>query len=105
VVFAGLLAGRGVVVVDHGGLRTTYEPVVPVVRIGQRVAVGAPLGHLGPPGPCWANWCRGRPHLGLHWGLLRGLVYLDPLQLLGLGPDGSVRVRLLPFLGAAVRGP
>ena len=27
VTFAGRLAGRGVVVVDHGGLRTTYEPV------------------------------------------------------------------------------
>ena len=27
VTFAGRLAGRGVVVVDHGGVRTTYEPV------------------------------------------------------------------------------
>jgi murein DD-endopeptidase MepM/ murein hydrolase activator NlpD len=32
VVFAGTVAGRGVVSVDHsGGLRTTYEPVLPTV--------------------------------------------------------------------------
>src|SRR5690606_20733419 len=32
VVYAGLLAGRGVVSVSHGALRTTYEPVAPTVR-------------------------------------------------------------------------
>jgi murein DD-endopeptidase MepM/ murein hydrolase activator NlpD len=105
VAYAGPVAGRGVVVVDHGGLRTTYQPVVPAVRVGERVVAGALLGRLGAPGPCWAPWCLGRPHLGLHWGLLRGRVYLDPLLLLGLRPDGSARVRLLPFLGAPARGP
>src|SRR3954468_3215546 len=34
--YAGLLAGRGVVTVVHGSLRTTYEPVAALVRTGQR---------------------------------------------------------------------
>jgi murein DD-endopeptidase MepM/ murein hydrolase activator NlpD len=86
VVFAGMVAGRPVVSVDHAdGLRTTYEPVDPSVAAGQRVTRGSFLGtltsgHRGCPGSA----C-------LHWGLRRGEVYLDPLALLGL-PE----VRLLP---------
>ena len=49
VVFAGAVAGRPVVSVDHpGGLRTTYEPVAPTVAAGQVVALGTPLGALAP---------------------------------------------------------
>jgi murein DD-endopeptidase MepM/ murein hydrolase activator NlpD len=87
VAWAGVLAGRGVVSVRHaGGLRTTYEPVSAAVRAGQRVAAGDRLGLLaaGHPG-CPRPAC-------LHWGLLRGSVYLDPLTLVGAGP-----VRLLPL--------
>jgi murein DD-endopeptidase MepM/ murein hydrolase activator NlpD len=87
VVFAGVLAGRGVVSVAHdGGLRTTYEPVTPAVRAGDAVAAGAPIGTLtaGHSG-CPAAAC-------LHWGLRRGDAYLDPLVLVGRG-----RVRLLPL--------
>jgi len=72
--FAGWIAGRPVVSVDHaGGLRTTYEPVRPSVGAGARVAAGAVLGVLsaGHPG-CPASAC-------LHWGLRRGEAYLDPL--------------------------
>ncbi len=86
VVYAGVLAGRGVVSVDHpSGLRTTYEPVEPLVSAGDMVAAGTVLGLLtaGHPG-CAASAC-------LHWGLRRGAVYLDPLAVLGLA-----RVRLLP---------
>ena len=32
--YAGRLAGRGVVVVTHGALRTTYEPVAAAVAVG-----------------------------------------------------------------------
>ena len=39
--FAGMLAGRGVVVVDHGDTRTTYEPVAAGVAVGDAVAAGA----------------------------------------------------------------
>jgi murein DD-endopeptidase MepM/ murein hydrolase activator NlpD len=87
VAFAGTVAGRGVVSIDHaGGLRTTYEPVTPQVSAGQAVRSGDPIGTLtaGHPG-CPAAAC-------LHWGLRRGDTYLDPLALLGVA-----RVRLLPL--------
>jgi murein DD-endopeptidase MepM/ murein hydrolase activator NlpD len=86
---AAVIVGRGVVTVDHpGGLRTTYEPLTPAVRAGDRVVAGDLLGWLAPG------------HLGcrvaacLHWGLRRAGEYLDPLSLLGWG-----RVRLLPRPG------
>jgi murein DD-endopeptidase MepM/ murein hydrolase activator NlpD len=87
VVFAGMVAGRPVVSVDHaGGLRTTYEPVDAVVGAGQPVARGAVLGTLaGGHAGCPVAAC-------LHWGLRRGEVYLDPLSLLG-----APEVRLLPM--------
>jgi murein DD-endopeptidase MepM/ murein hydrolase activator NlpD len=86
VTFAGTLAGRGVVVVDHGGTRTTYEPVDATVRVGAVVGAGTVLGHLQTGlSHCFPRTC-------LHWGLLRGEEYLDPLSLLGAAP-----VRLLPL--------
>jgi murein DD-endopeptidase MepM/ murein hydrolase activator NlpD len=85
--WAGVLAGRGVVVVDHGDLRTTYEPVAADVPKGGFVFAGDRLGSLqrGHAG-CPVAAC-------LHWGLLRGEEYLDPMSLLRRD------VRLLP-LGA-----
>jgi murein DD-endopeptidase MepM/ murein hydrolase activator NlpD len=45
VAFAGVVAGRGVVSVDHaGGLRTTYEPVTSTVEQGTTVALGQEIG-------------------------------------------------------------
>lgn len=87
VAFAGSVAGRGVVSIDHAnGLRTTYEPVAVMVTAGAAVGRGTQLGVLvaGHAG-CPAEAC-------LHWGLRRGDTYLDPLLLLGFG-----RVRLLPL--------
>lgn len=84
--YAGRVAGRGVISVVHGSLRTTYEPVRPTVAVGARVQAGTVVGHLeGRPSHCAPRSC-------LHWGLLRGDIYLDPLLLVGRG-----RVRLLPF--------
>lgn len=92
--FAGRLAGRGVVVVVHGVLRTTYEPVTATVRVGDRVAAGAPIGQLD------AGHDPARPGVGLlHWGLLRGRSYLDPMSLLRGRP-----VRLLPHWDRIDRG-
>lgn len=87
VVYAGRLAGRGVVSVAHaGGLRTTYEPVTSALRAGDPVTAGQLIGSLEPGHPgCAGPAC-------LHWGLRSGGRYLDPLALLGLG-----RVRLLPL--------
>lgn len=89
VLFAGPVGGRPVVSIQHsGGLRTTYEPVRPVISPGDVVTTGARIATLaaGHPG-CAAPAC-------LHWGLRRGEEYLDPLQLLSPGP-----LRLLPWEG------
>jgi murein DD-endopeptidase MepM/ murein hydrolase activator NlpD len=91
--FAGRLAGRGVVVVDHGDTRTTYEPVTAEVHVGDRLEAGARLGRLELFGShCFPRAC-------LHWGLLDGERYLDPLTLVGAGP-----VRLLPWEGVLSAG-
>ncbi len=93
--FATKLAGRGVVVVDHGGVRTTYEPVSASVSVGDVVSRGAVIGTLQRASShCFPRAC-------LHWGLLRGEGYLNPLILVGAGP-----VRLLPLSGwSGTSGP
>jgi hypothetical protein len=88
VTYAGLLAGRGVVTVTHAdGLRTTYEPVDATVSVGDLVEAGDALGTLG------SGHASCRPGtVCLHWGLLRGRTYLDPLSLVAPGS-----LRLLPL--------
>ncbi|WP_267244595.1 M23 family metallopeptidase [Streptomyces sp. PR69] len=96
VLFAGQVAGRGVLVIALAGtgappLRTTYEPVRPMVRAGDPVRPGQTVATLaaGPShcaGPC------------LHWGLLRADAYLNPLLLLPRAPS-----RLLPLSGTRSR--
>ncbi|MES4889065.1 M23 family metallopeptidase [Streptomyces sp. NPDC096012] len=91
--FAGPVAGHGVVSVELAGtdLRTTYEPVRPSVRKGAEVAAGGVVGRLEPGSHCGTTAC-------VHWGLLRGAAYLDPLSLL---PPWLLRTgpsRLLPVL-------
>ena len=89
VTFAEVLAGRGVVVVDHGTVRTTYEPVAAGVLVGEAVGRGHSIGRLEAGHPsCAGTTC-------LHWGLRAGDTYLDPLLLLG----GAVR--LLPASASA----
>lgn len=84
--FAGTVAGRGVVVVDHGEVRTTYQPVAARVEVGRQVGRGEVVGVLRRAGShCLPAAC-------LHWGLRSGESYLDPLVLVGGGP-----VRLLPL--------
>jgi murein DD-endopeptidase MepM/ murein hydrolase activator NlpD len=86
VTFAGQIAGIGVVAVTDGALRTTYEPLQVTVQRGERVTAGQVIGRLSVKGSHCA------PRACLHWGLLRGSDYLDPLALLGLE-----QVRLLPL--------
>lgn len=86
VAFARTLAGRGVVVIDHGDLRTTYEPVVMEVGVGQRVRAGDRIGTVGTGvGHCGSGRC-------LHLGLRRGSEYLDPALILW-----TPRARLVPW--------
>lgn len=90
VAFAGTVAGRGVVVVDHGRLDSTYQPVTPVVRAGATVHAGQPIGFL----QLLHSHCA--PAACLHLGVRRGDAYLDPLLRLGARP-----VRLKPLTGSA----
>jgi murein DD-endopeptidase MepM/ murein hydrolase activator NlpD len=93
VTYAGLVAGVGVVTVTHGELRTTYQPVAAAVRTGQHVEAGQQVGTLDLDGSHCA------PSACLHWGLLRGDVYLDPTSL----TTSAGRPRLLP-LGSRALG-
>ena len=95
--FAGRVAGRGVLSVTLTGtgeppLRTTYEPVRPLLPEGAEVSAGQVVATMeAAPSHC-APGC-------LHWGLLRGREYLDPLSLL---PPWLLRrppSRLLPVFG------
>lgn len=98
VVYAGAVAGKPVVSIDHaGGLRTTYEPVDAEVPVGRRVTRGTRIGVLrAGHDECAAAAC-------LHWGLRRDGArrgrpdYLNPLGLLRLAtvrlkPVGTGRV-------------
>lgn len=85
VVHAGPVASVGVVSIDHGALRSTYQPVHATIRVGERVAAGAVIGHLvGAGGHCSSTPC-------LHLGFRSGDRYVDPLELLG----ASSRIRLI----------
>lgn len=86
VAFAGSVAGRPVVSIDHDdGLRTTYEPVVPGVVAGQRVAGGEVIGTLEAGHGTGAD---------LHWGARRGRDdYVDPVLLVRPRPV----IRLYPL--------
>ncbi|MFF7156533.1 peptidoglycan DD-metalloendopeptidase family protein [Streptomyces sp. NPDC008139] len=101
VTFAGKVAGTDVVVLrldrPDASLRVTYEPVRGTVAVGTRLAAGGPLGVVTDSAVHRSPGC-------LHWGLLRGDVYLDPLTLL---PPWLLRAgpsRLLPVFGAAAGG-
>ena len=81
------IAGRGVVVVTHvDGTRTTYEPVLASVDVGDTVTIGEQVGWLTTA----ASHCL--PAACLHWGWRRGDDYLDPLLLVG-----RPGVRLFPL--------
>ena len=92
VVFAGLLANRGVVSVEHAsGLRTTYEPVTALVSAGVTVRRGEVIGRLERGhASCPAGACL---HLGAR---MPDHVYLDPLALFRVWT-----VRLKPWDGMA----
>ena len=89
VAFVGSIAGKPVITIDHlngrgsAGLRSTYEPVVASVAIGQRVSRGEQIGRIASAGGHCAGRCL---HLGVRQGSVPstepGPHYLDPLILL-----------------------
>lgn len=90
VTFAGTIAGRGVVVVDHGALRSTYEPVTARVERGSTVRAGQVIATL----TAISSHCA--PRACLHLGVRRGDDYVDPLTLFG-----PREVRLKPLAGTS----
>ena len=85
--FSGVIAGRGVIAIQHAdGRRTTYEPVDDRDPEGTVETRGDRIGSLAAGGHCGSAPC-------LHWGLLVGKdAYRDPLTLVQ-----DRRVRLLPL--------
>lgn len=76
VAFSGVIAGVGIVSVQHAdGLRSTYQPVRDRLARGVRVGSGQVLGALDTGGHCLPRTC-------LHLGAKRGEDYLDPMLLL-----------------------
>lgn len=85
VAFAGAVAGRGVVTIDHGdGLVSTLEPVETQVSAGEAVSRGDVVAVLAAGGHAPAGT--------LHFGVRRDGAYINPLMLLG----GIPRAILLP---------
>lgn len=85
VAFAGVVAGTPTVSIQHGEIRTTYQPVHAWVSQGDVVREGEVIGKLGHP-------FDGYP--GLHWGARTGEdQYINPLSLL------TPTIRLKPVDG------
>ncbi|HEY6741839.1 MAG TPA: peptidoglycan DD-metalloendopeptidase family protein [Lapillicoccus sp.] len=87
VAFRGTVVDRGVLVLEtSAGLRITFEPVDSALAVGASVEQGQLVGIVSTvPGHCAPVRC-------LHWGVLDGATYLDPLAFVG-----AVRVVLLPL--------
>jgi murein DD-endopeptidase MepM/ murein hydrolase activator NlpD len=70
---AGVIANRSTISVTHNELRTTYEPVKPIVKMGDFVKQGEIIGYLQQTGShCFPKSC-------LHFGLKQGKNYLNPI--------------------------
>ena len=92
IAFAGRVAGVGVVTIDHGAERSTYQPIRPSVHRGDTVRAGDEIGTLSAAGAHCVTAC-------LHLGRIENQDddYLDPLDRLAtvshvrlVDPDGPV---------------
>lgn len=92
VAFAGQVAGTPTVSIDHAdGIRSTYQPVHPLVEQGREVAGAEVIGLLGHPTTHYP---------GLQWGARVGEDYLNPLSLL---PRPTIRLKPLDEAGTSLR--
>jgi murein DD-endopeptidase MepM/ murein hydrolase activator NlpD len=74
--FAGPVAGRGVLAIDHGdGVVSAIEPVDAIVTAGTRVAAGEPVAVVASGGHC-ADTC-------VHFGVRVDGEYVSPLLFFG----------------------
>lgn len=85
VAFAGMVAGRGILTIDHGdGLVTTLEPIDTSLEPGAPVAAGDAVGTVASGGHATPGT--------LHFGVRLHGEYINPMLLLG----GVPRAVLLP---------
>jgi len=89
VAFAGTVVDRGVVAVDHDGVRSSVEPVDPTVQVGDAVHRGEVIARVATGG----SHAAGVLHLGARVGTADGWAYVSPLLYLG----GATRAVLLPL--------
>ena len=85
--FAGRLADRGVLSIDHGAVLSSLEPVRSLVHPGEHVTRGEVVGVVTAPGAT-------HPAAVLHLGARVQDGYVSPLLLLG----GLRRAVLLPLM-------
>jgi murein DD-endopeptidase MepM/ murein hydrolase activator NlpD len=78
--FAGTIAGRPVLSIDHGTAISSLEPVISQLHPADTVHRGQVVGTLEPPAP-GATHCA--PATCLHWGVRARGVYVDPLGMVG----------------------
>jgi murein DD-endopeptidase MepM/ murein hydrolase activator NlpD len=71
--FSGVVVDRHLIVIDHGELRSTLEPVMPALPVGARVGAGGLVGEVsGEPSHAPET---------VHWGVRRGDIYINPALL------------------------
>lgn len=94
VTFAGTVAGRKAVTIDHGGgLETTYTALAEIhVGAGERVGQGRYLGTTAEAHPAATG--------GLHFGVKLRDQYVDPLVFLG-PVDVAGAIHLVPLVAEA----
>jgi murein DD-endopeptidase MepM/ murein hydrolase activator NlpD len=100
VAFAGTVVDRGVVAIDHDGVRSSVEPVDPVVAVGDVVRRGQVIGRVDTGGAHPA----GVLHLGARIRVGDGWAYVSPLLYLG-GADRAVLLPLRAWDAAPARRP
>lgn len=103
--YSGWLVDRYVLTIDHGGLRSSFEPVRSELAVNDPVEKGQAIGLVQtgrdntaeppepPPAETAAKHCSSTGSGCLHWGVRREKTYLNPLLFLA---DRRPSV-LLPF--------
>ena len=90
-VFNGLVARIPTLVIDHRGLRSSYQPVQSPLKVGQAVTAGSVIGVVV------EETATGKAHCArtcLHFGVRTETGYLDPTKLIR-----ATSPVLLPVLG------
>ncbi len=77
VTFSGSVAGRSVLVIDHGGVRSTLEPIASTLAQGDAVVRGQVVGEVESDGFHCPTAC-------VHLGARIGEEYVSPMLYLGV---------------------